>query len=101
MATIRKRNGKYQVQVELTAMLAPRHFTCRTLRNRQTKQEIMAFTRPENRPRYQPANFENPKYCEEYIAPPQEGARLSRLLYGPYAKAMDKQIPQGAVPLIS
>ena len=56
MATFRKRNGKYQVQVRINGYINSKTFPCYELAKKwANKQEIMAFTEPENRPRYQSA----------------------------------------------
>ena len=58
MATIRKRNGKYQVQVRINGYISSKKFPCYELAKKwANKQEIVAFTEFEDRPRYQPANF--------------------------------------------
>jgi integrase len=58
MATIRKRNSKYQVQVRINGYISSKTFPCYELAKKwANKQEIIAFTEPDNRPRYQPANF--------------------------------------------
>ena len=58
MATIRKRNGKYQVQVRINGYISSKTFPCYELAKKwANNQEIIAFSEPEDRPRYQPANF--------------------------------------------
>jgi integrase len=58
MATIRKRNGKYQVQVRINGYTSSKTLPCYELAKKwANKQEIIAFTEPDDRPRYQPANF--------------------------------------------
>ncbi|MDA0960876.1 MAG: site-specific integrase [Proteobacteria bacterium] len=58
MATIRRRNGKYQVQVRINGYTRSKTFPSHDLaRKWANKQETIAFTEPEDRPRYVPANF--------------------------------------------
>ena len=82
MATIRKRNGKYQVQVRINGYTSSKTFPCYELAKKwANKQEIMAFTEPENRPRYQPANFEEIllKYWE-YAQHHHKGASVEQIV---------------------
>lgn len=52
MATIRKRNAKYQVQVRINGYAKSKTFPCYELAKKwANKQEIIAFTEPEDRPR--------------------------------------------------
>ena len=82
MATIRKRNGKYQVQVRINGYISSKTFPCYELAKKwANKQEIMAFTEPENRPRYQPANFKEIllKYWE-YAQHHHKGASVEQIV---------------------
>ena len=50
MATIRKRNGKYQVQVRINGYISSKTFPCYELAKKwASKQEIIAFTEPEKK----------------------------------------------------
>ena len=82
MATIRKRNGKYQVQVRINGYTSSKTFPCYELaKKRANKQEIIAFTEPENRPRYQPATFKEIllKYWE-YARHHHKGASVEQIV---------------------
>ena len=62
MATTRKRNGKYQVQVRINGSTKSKTFPCYELAKKwANKQEIIAFTEPEDRPRHQPES------CKEIL----------------------------------
>lgn len=82
MATIRKRNGKYQVQVRINGYISSKTFPCYELAKKwANKQEIIAFTEPEDRPRYQPANFKEIllKYWE-YAQHHHKGASVEQIV---------------------
>ncbi len=82
MATIRKRNGKYQVQVRINGYISSKTFPCYELAKKwANKQEIVAFTEPEDRPRYQPANFKEilSKYWE-YAQLHHKGASVEKIV---------------------
>ena len=58
MASIRKRCGKYQVQVRINGYTRSKTFPCHKLaRAWANRQEIIAFTETRDRDRYTPANF--------------------------------------------
>jgi integrase len=58
MATVRRRNGKYQVQVRINGYVRSKTFPNHDLAKKwANKQEIIAFTEPDERPRYVPRNF--------------------------------------------
>ena len=82
MATIRKRNGKYQVQVRINGYTSSKTFPCYELAKKwANKQEIIAFTEPDDRPRYQPANFKEIllKYWE-YAQHHHKGASVEQIV---------------------
>ena len=82
MATIRKRNGKYQVQVRINGYISSKTFPCYELAKKwANNQEIIAFTEPEDRPRYQPANFKEIllKYWE-YAQHHHKGASVEQIV---------------------
>lgn len=82
MATIRKRNGKYQVQVRINGYISSKTFPCYELAKKwANKQEIIAFTEPEGRPRYKPANFKEIllKYWE-YAQHHHKGASVEQIV---------------------
>ena len=81
MATIRKRNSKYQVQVRINGYISSKTFPCYELAKKwANNQEIIAFTEPEDRPRYQPANFKEIllKYWE-YAQHHHKGASVEQI----------------------
>ena len=82
MATIRKRNGKYQVQVRINGYISSKTFPCYELAKKwANNQEIIAFSEPEDRPRYQPANFKEIllKYWE-YAQHHHKGASVEQIV---------------------
>jgi integrase len=82
MATIRKRNAKYQVQVRINGYTKSKTFPCYEIAKKwANKQEIIAFTEPDERPRYQPANFKEIllKYWE-YAQHHHKGASVEQIV---------------------
>ena len=82
MATIRKRNGKYQVQVRINGYTKSKIFPCYELAKKwANKQEVIAFTEPDDRPRYQPTNFREIllKYWE-YAQHHHKGASIEQII---------------------
>ena len=82
MATIRKRNGKYQVQVRINGYISSKTFPSYELAKKwANKQEIIAFTEPDDRPRYRPANFKEIllKYWE-YAQHHHKGASVEQIV---------------------
>ena len=82
MASIRRRNGKYQVQVRINGYTKSKTFPCHELAKKwANKQEIIAFTDTDERPRYQPANFKEIllKYWE-YAQHHHKGASVEQIV---------------------
>ena len=82
MASIRRRNGKYQVQVRINGYTKSKTFPCHELAKKwANKQEIIAFTETDERPRYQPANFKEilMKYWE-YAQHHHKGASVEQIV---------------------
>jgi integrase len=82
MATIRRRNGKYQVQVRINGYTRSKTFPSHDLAKKwATKQELIAFTEPDDRPRYVPVNFSEilAKYWE-YARRHHKGASVEQIV---------------------
>jgi len=82
MATIRRRNGKYQVQVRINGYTRSKTFPSHDLAKKwANKQELIAFTEPDDRPRYVPVNFSEilAKYWD-YARHHHKGALVEKIV---------------------